>query len=732
MILRKLWVLLKKKKGQINVSESYLLGEQASPLFQNKKLWAIIAAALIAFLLIVLFLFFGRGVGQAVGGLAEPLVPVGEDINLVGPTPSQVYLPDLSIVDLSDSFIVDVYMNTPFPSRSFQFDLVLPTEVTPRIPIIAPGGITLELVDLGVRMITIRGFVEPLNAPLKGVVKVATVTLVPREISNGIEIRVENFVALGEPTDYGQSPVLIDNANDFLRFPIVERLQVFSQVAQREIIDFNSCINIDQSHVSYQLTDSFTTDVLNCIVIDNVPQLVEDVVIDCQGNTIEKLGNKIGTGIFIGSAIGVVVQNCVIRNFDVGVLSVRSTLTMVTDSLFTGNNEGISIDDGSASIRQNKLFLNGQGISIRNLAGVFVNDNVACNNVASDFLCSNTEWDNSGILNFFNPDKTVSCVNNLPTLRNGFNGCFDRMFNQDSDNDGVESNVDLCPSVANPTQSDTDYDGLGNNCDNCPLIANLNQVDTDGDGMGDECDTDSDGDLILNVDDNCPQTPNNDQTDIDKDSMGDVCDNVVNFVDSDIDGLPDHLDNCPLIANPNQADTDGDEIGDACEVVAPLSACVLRNYATDVPSANLPDVGTGYAKRHIADARLNCNEQIYQELLVDYCRVNSGGNYPVVVSDIAQYYADGSVAGTGGVAGGAKEYSCEVAPQYLLGDVDGDNIITINDAILVARHTLNILQLDQNSFDAANADCFEGITINDAIKIARVALNIIPGPLFCG
>ena len=49
----------------------------------------------------------------------------------------------------------------------------------------------------------------------------------------------------------------------------------------------------------------------------------------------------------------------------------------------------------------------------------------------------------------------------------------------------------------------------------------------------------------------------------------------------------------------------------------------------------------------------------------------------------------------------------------------GDNIITINDAILVARHTLNILQLDQNSFDAANADCFEGITINDAIKIAR-------------
>src|SRR3989338_3709269 len=194
MILRKLWVLLKKKKGQINVQESYLLGEQTSPLFQNKKLWAIIAATLIAFLLIVLFLFFGRGVGQAIEGLAGPLVPAGEDINLVGPNPSPVYL--------LNPFTIDIYMNTPFPSRLFQFDLVLPLEVNlpgPELLSVVSEGITLEWVQTIDRKITIRGFVEPLKAPLNGVVKVATVTLSPRLFSNMIEIRVENFVALGEP-----------------------------------------------------------------------------------------------------------------------------------------------------------------------------------------------------------------------------------------------------------------------------------------------------------------------------------------------------------------------------------------------------------------------------------------------------------------------------------------------------------------------------------------------------
>ena len=59
----------------------------------------------------------------------------------------------------------------------------------------------------------------------------------------------------------------------------------------------------------------------------------------------------------------------------------------------------------------------------------------------------------------------------------------------DSDNDGIDDDLDNCPTVANNNQLDTDNDGVGDLCDNCPNDVNSTQVDTDGDGMGDVCDT---------------------------------------------------------------------------------------------------------------------------------------------------------------------------------------------------------------------------------------------------
>ena len=46
------------------------------------------------------------------------------------------------------------------------------------------------------------------------------------------------------------------------------------------------------------------------------------------------------------------------------------------------------------------------------------------------------------------------------------------------------------------TSMDTDGDGIEDNVDNCPTIANTNQLDTDGDGIGDVCDQDDDNDGI--------------------------------------------------------------------------------------------------------------------------------------------------------------------------------------------------------------------------------------------
>jgi hypothetical protein len=46
-----------------------------------------------------------------------------------------------------------------------------------------------------------------------------------------------------------------------------------------------------------------------------------------------------------------------------------------------------------------------------------------------------------------------------------------------------------CFFTSDDTATDTDSDGVDDDLDNCPTIANNNQADADGDGIGDVCDT---------------------------------------------------------------------------------------------------------------------------------------------------------------------------------------------------------------------------------------------------
>ena len=108
--------------------------------------------------------------------------------------------------------------------------------------------------------------------------------------------------------------------------------------------------------------------------------------------------------------------------------------------------------------------------------------------------------------------------------------------------------------------TDTDNDGIDNDIDNCPNTPNPDQVNSDlvNDG-GDACDDDDDNDGRPDDNpDNCRIVSNDDQTDSNGDGVGDAC-------DFDNDGSPDHLDNGPLLTNPDQADSNGNGKGDPCD-----------------------------------------------------------------------------------------------------------------------------------------------------------------------
>jgi len=114
--------------------------------------------------------------------------------------------------------------------------------------------------------------------------------------------------------------------------------------------------------------------------------------------------------------------------------------------------------------------------------------------------------------------KEPSCI---PYRAGEFMGMSD---GSDLDGDGISNDLDLCPNIFsairpldNAKQADADQDMVGDVCDPCPLDA----FSTDCKGPNPD---DPDGDGILSNVDNCPEIANADQSDRDEDMKGDVCD----------------------------------------------------------------------------------------------------------------------------------------------------------------------------------------------------------------
>lgn len=148
----------------------------------------------------------------------------------------------------------------------------------------------------------------------------------------------------------------------------------------------------------------------------------------------------------------------------------------------------------------------------------------------------------------------------------------------DSDGDGIEDEIDLCPQVAGPKElrgcPDSDGDGIADYEDACPSFAGPKALkgcpDSDGDGVSDKDDEcpnlagsiemkgcpskDRDNDGIPDDKDNCP------------DLKGIAANGGCPGNDSDNDGVADSEDKCPNNAGPARTggcpDRDGDGVAD--------------------------------------------------------------------------------------------------------------------------------------------------------------------------
>lgn len=193
----------------------------------------------------------------------------------------------------------------------------------------------------------------------------------------------------------------------------------------------------------------------------------------------------------------------------------------------------------------------------------------------------------------------------------------------DSDGDGLEDDIDLCPQIAGPANlkgcPDKDGDGIPDYRDDCPSIKGVSLFkgcpDTDGDGISDnddECpnkagtkqnngcpdgegemkDMDTDGDGVLDKNDDCP----NQKGDISNNG----CPKAVVDADSDGDGIPDSMDKCPKVRGlasndgcPNKtvtvSDRDGDGIADSADKCPDSAGLAAFNGCPDTDGDGIDD-----------------------------------------------------------------------------------------------------------------------------------------------
>ncbi len=101
---------------------------------------------------------------------------------------------------------------------------------------------------------------------------------------------------------------------------------------------------------------------------------VDNEVIDCRNEP--RVGNGTGTGIVVQGKTGVIVQNCIVKGFELGLLVADSSRVIVRNSDFSGN----YVDDNSAL--DLGMWLPKGGVMFHNTSNSVIQNVTASGNVA--------------------------------------------------------------------------------------------------------------------------------------------------------------------------------------------------------------------------------------------------------------------------------------------------------------------------------------------------------------
>ena len=253
----------------------------------------------------------------------------------------------------------------------------------------------------------------------------------------------------------------------------------------------------------------------------------------------------------------------------------------------------------------------------------------------------------------------------------------------DRDGDGVEDKNDAFPKDYSET-IDSDKDGIGNNAD----------VDDDNDGTPDTSD-----DFPLDA---------SEQTDSDSDGIGDNTDKFpldpTEWSDADDDGIGDNGDNCKNTKNPEQINTDGDENGNVCD--------------DDDDNDGTPDADDPYPLLTPPKLSFTYGPDDKPIVGLSVIQIESDGTRTTLQSDL-----------TGKITLSTSANTFTLEPQVPYNK--GEDPITIQDALFVLQHIVELRELNDDQFKVADINSDGKITIQDALKILQhtVELSLLPESL---